>query len=67
MTSLAFKDGVGSTTQLFRTFFGGSVALGGNGQFMRSTALDSIMLGRFEEYYAYSQRMAEQICELNVG
>jgi 1,2-diacylglycerol 3-beta-glucosyltransferase len=39
------------TTQLFRSILVGSVALGGNGQFVRATALDSITLGRFEEYW----------------
>ena len=39
------------TTQLSRDIFGGSVALGGNGQFVRATALDSVPLGKFEEYW----------------
>lgn len=39
------------TTQLFRSILGGSVALGGNGQFVRAAALDSITLERFEEYW----------------
>jgi len=39
------------TTQLSRNIFGGSVALGGNGQFVRATALDSIPLTKFEEYW----------------
>jgi len=39
------------TTQLSRNIFGGSVALGGNGQFVRATALDSIPLRKFEEYW----------------
>ena len=39
------------TVQLSRNLFGGSVALGGNGQFVRATALDEIAIGKFEEYW----------------
>jgi cellulose synthase/poly-beta-1,6-N-acetylglucosamine synthase-like glycosyltransferase len=37
--------------QFSRTSFGGSVALGGNGQFVRATALDTIALKDREEYW----------------
>jgi cellulose synthase/poly-beta-1,6-N-acetylglucosamine synthase-like glycosyltransferase len=37
--------------QFSRTAFGGSVALGGNGQFIRATALDTIVRKDREEYW----------------
>lgn len=37
--------------QFSRTVFGGSVALGGTGQFIRATALDTTALTDFEEYW----------------
>ena len=37
--------------QFSRTVFGGAVALGGNGQFIRATALDSVALTESEEYW----------------
>jgi len=39
------------TVQLSRNIFGGSVALGGNGQFVRATALDAVPIRKFEEYW----------------
>jgi len=38
-------------TQLSRNIFEGSVALGGNGQFVRATALDDVTMDKFEEYW----------------
>ncbi len=37
--------------QFSRTVFGGAVALGGNGQFIRATALEATALTKFEEYW----------------
>ncbi|MFQ6081639.1 MAG: glycosyltransferase [Candidatus Bathyarchaeia archaeon] len=37
--------------QFSRTIFGGSVALGGNGQFIRATALENVVLRNDEEYW----------------
>lgn len=37
--------------QFSRTIFGGSVALGGNGQFIRATALDTAAIKKCEEYW----------------
>jgi 1,2-diacylglycerol 3-beta-glucosyltransferase len=37
--------------QFSRTVFGGAVALGGNGQFIRATALDAVALTESEEYW----------------
>ncbi len=37
--------------QFSRTVFGGSVALGGNGQFIRATALEATAVTKFEEYW----------------
>jgi cellulose synthase/poly-beta-1,6-N-acetylglucosamine synthase-like glycosyltransferase len=47
MEFLAF----GRLLQFSRTVFGGSVALGGTGQFIRATALDSAALTESEEYW----------------
>lgn len=44
---LAFSRAV----QFSRTIFGGSVALGGNGQFVRATALEDVVLRNDEEYW----------------
>ena len=41
----------GRLLQFSRTVFGGSVALGGNGQFIRATALDTTALKESEEYW----------------
>jgi 1,2-diacylglycerol 3-beta-glucosyltransferase len=41
----------GRLLQFSRTVFGGSVALGGNGQFIRATALDTTALRETEEYW----------------
>jgi len=38
-------------TQFSRTIFGGSVALGGNAQFVRATALETVVLQNSEEYW----------------
>lgn len=38
-------------TQLSRNIFEESVALGGNGQFVRATALDDVTMDKFEEYW----------------
>jgi 1,2-diacylglycerol 3-beta-glucosyltransferase len=37
--------------QFARTIFRGSVALGGNGQFVRATALDTVVIRHLEEYW----------------
>jgi 1,2-diacylglycerol 3-beta-glucosyltransferase len=37
--------------QFTRTIFRGSVALGGNGQFIRATALDTVVIKHLEEYW----------------
>ncbi len=47
MEFLAF----GRLLQFSRTVFGGSVALGGTGQFIRATALDTASLKEVEEYW----------------
>lgn len=47
MEFLAF----GRLLQFSRTIFGGSVALGGTGQFIRATALDTATLKESEEYW----------------
>ncbi len=49
MEFLAF----GRLLQFSRTVFGGSVALGGNGQFIRATALDTTSLKEAEEYWEH--------------